>query len=379
MNEQDPLDRGALSRKSNLWGLKLSERQRILQHVFRATTRVYHKDNTSNAANVNEKEKGSGGENASRRRACSKKDDDHPDDADVTSSAGDIEMGEIQSSIISSSSSSSSVGTSENNNDTTPGARESKDNMNDAESQRLSPEGAAATKSVPGDDTAKEKESVKVDCLAKKGGEIEEKEALGLAHGTKETTTVANGDDESLPNLDDMDHEKMCCICLAPYQDGESVMTGTQCAHLFHADPCCLEWLRQHDHCPYCRVEMVKPHEFRQAAIAILGEHRVEKLSMPQQQQLPPHMNGQHAASPAVVGVTVASNDGVDPRSPRERASEDEGDGENGARQGAVETESGETEECAGSNIVVVVEESGGENSSLNSQCDGERCDEICL
>ena len=49
MNEQDPLDRGALSRKANLWGLKLSERQRILQHVFRATTRAYHEDRaTSN-------------------------------------------------------------------------------------------------------------------------------------------------------------------------------------------------------------------------------------------------------------------------------------------------------------------------------------------
>ena len=336
------------------------------------------------AADADEQEKGSGGENASRP-TCIKKDDDCPDDAD-DASAGDIEMGEIQTSIISSSSSSSSVGTSENNNDTTPGAGESEDNMVDADSQRLSPDDAAAANSVPGVDTAKkeEEESVKVDSLAKKGGEIEKKEALGLVHGTKEITTVVNDDDdESLPNLDDMDHEKMCCICLAPYQDGESVMTGTQCTHLFHADPCCLEWLRQHDHCPYCRVEMVKPQEFRQAAIAILGEHRVEKLSMPQQQQQQsPHTNDQHAASPAVVGVMAVSNDGVDPRSPRERESEGEGYGENGTRQGALENESGETEERAGLNsvVAVVVEESVGENSSLNSsQCDGERCDEICL
>lgn len=78
---------------------------------------------------------------------------------------------------------------------------------------------------------------------------------------------------------DNLDHARMCCICLAPYEDGDVVMTGTQCSHRLHLR-CCLQWLKQHDHCPYCRMEMAQPHQFRSAAVAVLGEWRVQSLGL---------------------------------------------------------------------------------------------------
>ena len=78
--------------------------------------------------------------------------------------------------------------------------------------------------------------------------------------------------------LDDADHERICCVCLNEYDSGERVMTGTGCEHMFHYD-CSLQWLKNHDHCPYCRKEMITPQEMRTAAEKALGEERVTQLS----------------------------------------------------------------------------------------------------
>jgi hypothetical protein len=83
---------------------------------------------------------------------------------------------------------------------------------------------------------------------------------------------------ESIEPLDDTDHEKMCCICLIHYEEGDSIMTGTICKHVFH-EKCCLLWLEKNDHCPYCRNRMMRFTEFRAAAIRVLGEKRVKELS----------------------------------------------------------------------------------------------------
>jgi Ring finger domain len=82
---------------------------------------------------------------------------------------------------------------------------------------------------------------------------------------------------EAVASLDQADLQGMCCICLQSYESGASVMSGTQCGHLFHFD-CCQAWLVHQDHCPYCRQEMLRPAEFRQAAVEVLGEARVNQL-----------------------------------------------------------------------------------------------------
>lgn len=105
----------------------------------------------------------------------------------------------------------------------------------------------------------------------------------------------------------------MCCICLAEYQDGESVMTGTRCAHLFHT-ACCQEWLAQHDHCPYCRKEIVLPSEFRATAVTVLGAQRVRALSLPLD-LLRPTREEDYVAAAAATAAAVAAETPVDPRS----------------------------------------------------------------
>jgi Ring finger domain len=82
---------------------------------------------------------------------------------------------------------------------------------------------------------------------------------------------------DAVASLDQAELQGMCCICLQSYESGASVMSGTQCGHLFHFD-CCQAWLVHQDHCPYCRQEMLRPAEFRQAAVEVLGEARVNQL-----------------------------------------------------------------------------------------------------
>jgi hypothetical protein len=85
----------------------------------------------------------------------------------------------------------------------------------------------------------------------------------------------------SLEEDDDDDDVRACCsICLTAFEPGVCVMTGTTCAHVFHSS-CCMEWLRQHDQCPYCRQEFMTAQELRQAAIAVLGSQRVHQLDLP--------------------------------------------------------------------------------------------------
>lgn len=93
------------------------------------------------------------------------------------------------------------------------------------------------------------------------------------------TTPAVNHDDEE----DELDNNTLLCsICLAPFVNGTQVMTGTRCAHVYH-QTCCMSWLQNNDHCPYCRKEMMTPLEFRQAALIKLGERRLEKMRLPYQ------------------------------------------------------------------------------------------------
>ncbi|KAL6652159.1 hypothetical protein ACP70R_011084 [Stipagrostis hirtigluma subsp. patula] len=47
-----------------------------------------------------------------------------------------------------------------------------------------------------------------------------------------------------------------CAICLAEFEDGESMRVLPQCGHQFHA-ACIDKWLRGHSSCPSCRQIIV--------------------------------------------------------------------------------------------------------------------------
>jgi len=72
-------------------------------------------------------------------------------------------------------------------------------------------------------------------------------------------------------------NDTICSICLNDYEEGDRVLTGTSCPHVFHED-CAMAWLEQHDHCPYCRKFMITPREFRETAVDVLGQERITQL-----------------------------------------------------------------------------------------------------
>jgi hypothetical protein len=99
-----------------------------------------------------------------------------------------------------------------------------------------------------------------------------------LAEGEEEGVATNEEGETTRTAVDGSENERLCCICLAGYQPGDSLLRGKRCGHTFHHH-CSMEWLNvPRDHCPYCRQELFTPAQYRQAAIEVLGEARVAIL-----------------------------------------------------------------------------------------------------
>jgi hypothetical protein len=119
--------------------------------------------------------------------------------------------------------------------------------------------------------------------------QILEKILVPQEYKTEESTEKSTAEETSLDQqqqqqqqtscLDDVHHETTCAICLNEYEQGDLVLSGTSCSHLFHKS-CVYEWLLKHDHCPYCRKEMVTPQQMKQTAEQVLGQERVLHMRM---------------------------------------------------------------------------------------------------
>jgi hypothetical protein len=60
--------------------------------------------------------------------------------------------------------------------------------------------------------------------------------------------------------------------------NGDKVILGSACSHMFHYD-CCMQWVdKGNEHCPYCRKNMISAKEFSDTALDVVGEERVNKL-----------------------------------------------------------------------------------------------------
>jgi len=104
-------------------------------------------------------------------------------------------------------------------------------------------------------------------------------EANGRVLLTKEEEEDEKQEQQLHDDNDDIDNKLCCSICLTEYETGDSIMTGKQCTHMFHAD-CFLLWAVKRDHCPYCRKKLfTTPYEFRTAALQVLGEARVKEIA----------------------------------------------------------------------------------------------------
>uniref|UniRef100_A0A7S4W1T3 RING-type domain-containing protein n=1 Tax=Ditylum brightwellii TaxID=49249 RepID=A0A7S4W1T3_9STRA len=76
---------------------------------------------------------------------------------------------------------------------------------------------------------------------------------------------------------DDHLHDNLCAICLTEYVEGEEVIVGNSCSHMFHKE-CVLEWLEKHDICPFCRENMMSPDQMKDAAKEMLSKRRMRQL-----------------------------------------------------------------------------------------------------
>ena len=76
--------------------------------------------------------------------------------------------------------------------------------------------------------------------------------------------------------------EVLCSLHCFPLililENGEKVITGTACSHMFHYS-CFLQWVdKGNEHCPYCRENMITADNCNETARQVLGTERVEKL-----------------------------------------------------------------------------------------------------
>jgi len=102
--------------------------------------------------------------------------------------------------------------------------------------------------------------------------DIEDTEAIKTENVT--TTHAASFSDVEEEEIDTSIH---CVICLESYAEGESIIKGNLCVHMYH-ECCIMEWLDKNDVCPFCRKDMYTAEQFKEAAIRTLSEDRIKDL-----------------------------------------------------------------------------------------------------
>lgn len=263
------IDRCSLTRKANLLGLRTQERELILQQLFKATTFLYSE------------------ETLLKFRAWEIKHD---------KSVGDIEMGLVKTgkdpdvkdiNVVTTDEIQDSFAKKEGSS--------AKDFMGAAVLKVKGDSDALALKKCINSDREPKSSEIIGALVATEStsSPVDPSSDAGTSAAALERTGNATKNGILADDVNDADHERMCCICLVPYGKGDIVMTGTQCRHLFHL-ACCQKWLLKHDHCPYCRKEMMMVTEFRTAAMDVLGEERVAELSMG---LTPPPSDSEHTAT----------------------------------------------------------------------------------
>ena len=274
-------DRGAVARKARLWGLTIEDRLKILNDFFQKMAFAFDEAMLKSAS-----KKADSGLNSES------KDQEEPSNTDseksTESKIDDVDKANLNEDVEEGvSRDEADAGSEEESGDRSGAIGDMKEES--LEGTKLE---SASFEKEPMDSSKdpKDEDQGEADQEDKTEGEVQEKEVL-----------------------DDADHERICCICLNEYEQGDKLMTGTQCIHKLHFD-CCMEWMRKHDHCPYCRQEMLTAMEMREQAKETLGDEKVKAL-------------GSGAAPPVTEPTTVSipeaqqsSNDEENPTLPNENA-----------------------------------------------------------
>lgn len=278
---EEARDAGMISRKAQLFGLRVEERQNILKVFFQQhiQTIARHSNNNSNSTDDTRDDDLEDGTRQSSE-LCSSDDDDDEIDYD-----NDVETGAFRVRNLPDS----------DTPDTDEGVPGTAGSTVDGEDSSKSP--TTPTETKLNDD--------KTTTIQKKSPTL-----------TSSDRTESQCSTSSSSSFDPDDINTMCCICLLPYEPGVSqVISGTQCDHLFHFE-CCQAWLLKHDHCPYCRQDMLLSSEFRQAAIEVLGVERVTVLTRHSQATARPMAfanNGTQATAPPPPASSSSDDEAAEP------------------------------------------------------------------
>lgn len=97
----------------------------------------------------------------------------------------------------------------------------------------------------------------KDDNIKEEGRKGSEPDATTTTYTTAVTATTTIS--QRLSSLWNSSTKAECSICLEGYSPGEKVCIShkAECPHVFHQE-CIAEWLKKHDRCPLCRVDLMK-------------------------------------------------------------------------------------------------------------------------
>lgn len=263
-NDQE-FDHGQVSRKAGLWGLTMKERAEVLDQLFESSGKIFDYKQQEHAVP----------EDSFDRDKESEGNSSEPDD--------DPALEEGIATV------------------TTKSMKPEVESLDDVDIE------------------ASVKESKSSEVKTEGIGDEESIEKVDSDHERAQDLEAQAGEDISEESHDGMDLTRVCCICLVPYEEDCKVMTGFSCSHMYHHE-CCMEWLQKHDHCPYCRTEMMSPAQFRQAAKDALGEDRVETLGV-----FPGERGETYNSNPNAQGDANDDGEGVELTVHAVRASQDEG------------------------------------------------------
>lgn len=276
---QENFDRGPVARKARLWGLSLKERQQVLSTFFNKRAFIYYTKNPTEKQNQGDEPNTKGGESENESTADAVKRDDFILDKPQQK----VHDGEHETDVVAMGHAPHGLNEDKIKEDILDDEAQEIMIPGDERKEKYDDTRADRTNSVEGDSPVDEiiYNDNEVDNEMRKGKTKERKtkergdEQQGDETGENDKEESKNNDNEEV--LDDADHERICCICLNEYEQQDKLITGTQCNHKFHF-ACCMEWMCKHDHCPYCRQEMITALQMRVAAIETLGEERVREL-----------------------------------------------------------------------------------------------------
>lgn len=149
--------------------------------------------------------------------------------------------------------------------------------------------------SKKGDD---EESGIQLQEMSLKDKDTTETDEESTASPTKQP--VGERTSDAATNTDEQDSEMFsssepaCCICLAPYREGESILRSKHCTHMFHS-ACCEDWILQKPVCPLCAKPMILDAEWEATAASVLGEEQYNAMLLEQREERAGEMN--HSSS----------------------------------------------------------------------------------